>query len=137
VLTLDERPCGCGSLFRVIAHIEGRRDDVCYFEANGGGVRPFYPDTIRRMILLASPAIADYQAVQERTGHLRVHVCVLGGARFDDVSRAVRASIERAVAGYDCRLGGLLVEPGGIPEGPGKRRRVRCLLSFPDAGEPR
>ena len=80
VLQLGGQPCPCGSCFRTIARIEGRCDDVCYFFERSGAAhgprRPFFPDTIRRMILLAGAGIADYQAVQERDGQLLVHLAV-------------------------------------------------------------
>ncbi|MBF6589343.1 MAG: adenylate cyclase [Ktedonobacterales bacterium] len=128
VLRLDAAPCPCGSGFRVVHTIEGRCDDVCYFNDLAGGRRPFYPDTIRRMVLLASPDIADYQAVQERAGQLRVHLEALDGAPFDVVAGAVRASVMATVARYDCRAPEVVVERGLAPIAPGaKRRRVRRL----------
>src|SRR5207344_1524259 len=83
VLQLASGPCPCGNSFRVIKAIEGRCDDVCYFETIDGERRPFFPDTIRRMVLLSEPAIADYAAVQERDGHLRVHLSLAGEASGD------------------------------------------------------
>lgn len=126
VLQLEPRTCACGSPFRVIRAVEGRCDDVCYFDARAGGRRPFFPDTIRRMILLAGPNIADYQAVQERPGHLRVHLAVPPGADFDAVAASVRASIAATVAQYDCRPATVEIARGLLPLAAGaKRRRVR------------
>ncbi len=126
LLRLDPRPCGCGSSFRVIRAIEGRCDDVCAFESCDGGTRPFFPDTIRRMVLLASPQILDYQAVQERTGHLRIHLAVPDDAAFDAVAATVRASVAATVAQYGCRSALVQVERGLVPVAPGaKRRRVQ------------
>nr|CAA9237071.1 Adenylate-forming enzyme [uncultured Armatimonadetes bacterium] len=136
VLRLDPSPCPCGSTFQVLASIEGRCDDVCYFphRDSGVGLRPFFPDTVRRMVLLASPDIADYQAVQERPGHLRVHLALpdAGGQDFGAVAAAVLASIADILAQYDCRLGDVEVEPGLVPVAPGaKRRRVRRTAGGP------
>jgi len=128
VLTLDPRSCPCGSGFRVIRSIEGRRDDVCYFLSHEGGPRPFFPDTIRRMVLLSSPHIEDYQAVQEREGYLRIHLSVAPGHSFDAVARAVRASVASTVAQYDCRPATVTIERGLMPVTPAaKRRRVQRL----------
>jgi phenylacetate-CoA ligase len=128
VLRLDPRPCGCGSSFRVVQAIEGRCDDICYFESRDGAARPFFPDTIRRMILLASPHILDYQAIQERAGHLRVHLSVPQGVEFDAVASAVRGSVNMTVARYDCRAAAVQVEQGLLPAAPGaKRRRVQRI----------
>jgi putative adenylate-forming enzyme len=128
VLQLDPRRCACGSEFRLIRTIEGRCDDIFYFESADGGARPFFPDVIRRMILLASPHIEDYQAFQERLGHVRVHLAVPAGDSFDEAARAVRAGIAEAVAGYGCRSAGIVIEPGLAPIPPrAKRRRVQRL----------
>jgi putative adenylate-forming enzyme len=128
VLQIDPRPCCCGSAFRVIRAIEGRCDDVCTFELYEGGVRPFFPDTIRRMILLASADIRDYQVVQERVGQLRVYLELCSGAAPDLVIAALRASVADTLAQYGCRGADLKVELGLEPVAPGvKRRRVRRL----------
>ena len=126
VLHLDSQPCSCGSAFRVIRAIEGRCDDICYFESFDGSARPFFPDTIRRMILLASPDIVDYQAVQEQCGQLRIHLSVARQVPFDTIAQAVAASVEATVAQYACRPARLSIEQGLEPLEAGvKRRRVK------------
>jgi phenylacetate-CoA ligase len=125
VLVMEPRPCPCGSPWRVIQAIEGRCDDICYFPAAESTLRPFFADTIRRMILLATPDIADYRAVQERPGHLRIHLATLPDADFDRVATAVRASVAATVAEYECRPATVEIEAGLPPAAPGgKRRRV-------------
>jgi phenylacetate-coenzyme A ligase PaaK-like adenylate-forming protein len=103
----------------VIERIEGRQDDVCYFPATDGKGedRPFFPDTLRRMVLLAHPDIADYQVVQERPGHIRVHLEVRdgNGSSFDAVAEAVRGSVARVLAEYGCRATTVEVERGVPP----------------------
>ena len=128
VLQIDPRPCACGSDFRVIRVIEGRSDDVCYFEAMTAAARPFFPDTIRRMILLASAQILDYQAVQERSGDLHIRLAIPDGAAFDAIAQAVHASVAATVAQYACRPPRVTIEQGIVPAVPGaKRRRVQRL----------
>ena len=128
VITLDTRRCPCGSHFRVVAAIEGRCDDVCYFQAQDGLRRAFFPDTIRRMILLASPDIVDYQAFQSHDGHLRIHLAAAPGAAFDGVAAAVVASTTATVAAYGCRPPTIRIEAGLQPTPAGaKRRRIQRL----------
>lgn len=135
VLQLDARPCACGSDWRVLAAIEGRQDDILYFLTDEGKRRPFFPDTIRRMILLAHDGIADYQAVQEQDGHLRIHLETAAELSFDAVARAVRARVEAVTAGYGCRCPQLEIEKGLEPVPPGaKRRRVQRQQRAPIAG---
>jgi putative adenylate-forming enzyme len=128
VLRLANKPCRCGSDFRVIEAIEGRCDDVCYFVTDDGDTRPFFPDVIRRMILLASDGIAEYQAVQERPGRLCVRVTLLPSAAADAVDAALRHSANETTARYGCRLMDLTIEHELEPLAPDmKRRRVRRL----------
>lgn len=128
VLQLDPQPCACGSGFRVIRAVEGRSDDCCRFFSMDGGTRLFFPDTIRRMILLASAAIADYQAVQTQPGQLTIHLVVVPGTDFGTVAAAVRASAHAIMASYACRPAALTITEGLDATVPGaKRRRVRCL----------
>lgn len=128
VLQLDPGPCACGSPWQVIESIEGRCDDLCYFEDQAGGLRPFFPDTLRRMILLASAAISDYQVFQERPGHVRVHLALPMPDDWPAVSAAVRQSIAQTVAQYSCRPAQIEVLPGLVTQALGaKRRRVQRL----------
>ncbi|MBA3825471.1 MAG: hypothetical protein H0X24_16425, partial [Ktedonobacterales bacterium] len=68
VLQLDPAPCPCGGGFRVIRSIEGRSDDVVYFRLPDRAYRAFFPDAIRRAILLAGEGMTDYQATQHQPG---------------------------------------------------------------------
>jgi putative adenylate-forming enzyme len=127
VLQLEEKPCPCGSGFRVIAQIEGRCDDVFYFPDGGPAPRPVYPDTIRRMVLLASAEIRDYQAFQDRPGSLRIHLETAPDA-FDGVRERMLAEAVRILALYGCRADAIQVDQGLEPVTPGrKRRRVQRL----------
>ena len=128
VLRLADKPCRCGSDFRVVEAIEGRCDDVCYFVTDAGDTRPFFPDVIRRMILLASDGIAEYQAVQERPGQLCVRVALLPGADADAVDAALRRSADETTARYGRRPMDLTIEHELESLAPDrKRRRVRRL----------
>lgn len=124
----ETAPCPCGSAFRCLDAIEGRADDVCYFpRTNIPQLRAFFPDTIRRMILLANAPIRDYRAEQDRPGHLRVFLDV-NEATFDGARRAVEESATQVMTQYECRFDSLETLPGVPPSQPGaKRRRVVCL----------
>ena len=128
------RPCPCGSAFQSIEAVEGRCDDTCFFLSNATGgsfiastLRPFYPDTIRRMVLLADARITDYFAEQIRPGQLHFFLEAESSAPFDEIARAVRKSAEQIVASYDCRAPELTIIRGVPPVPPHtKRRRVVC-----------
>ena len=124
ILTLDNS-CTCGSSWRVIGQIEGRCDDVLEFEQLSGGLRPFFSDTIRRTILLASPHILEYEAVQEQPGMLRVNLEIEPG-----FETAVRNSLTNRFAQtfeqYACHPAKLEIVFGLPARDPNiKRRRIR------------
>ncbi|MES2464971.1 MAG: F390 synthetase-related protein [Armatimonadota bacterium] len=72
----DEAPCPCGSQFRRVLRVEGRCDDSLLFPFlhKLTDYRIFFPDTLRRAVLLADPGIADYRVIQESPGSLRIHL---------------------------------------------------------------
>jgi phenylacetate-CoA ligase len=125
VLRVSGARCACGSPFRVIEAIEGRCDDILYFRARGGGERPFFPDTIRRLVLFAGAGIEDYYAVQERPGHLRIHLSIAPGASFEQIADEVSRNAQEAIAQYGC-LPAEIEVVDALPEraAGAKRRRV-------------
>lgn len=120
-VTLSPDPCTCGSAFRVIERIEGRCDDLCYFVRHDGTLRAFFPDALRRMVLLSDPRIEDYRVVQDAPGELRVELVVEGG--FEEVARSVRESIASSIAGYGCLMPSLAIVRGIPARAPGEKRR--------------
>jgi phenylacetate-coenzyme A ligase PaaK-like adenylate-forming protein len=114
----------------VLAQIEGRCDDVLQFITHKGELRVFFPDTIRRMILLGSPHILDYQAFQENVGQLRLHLEVPTDANFATIAQALRESTQRTMARYDCPMPDVSIERGLLTSAQGKkRRRVQRLVA--------
>ena len=126
LVTLSHQPCACGSDWRALARIEGRKDDICYFPLADGALRPFYPDAIRRMVLLAHPQIVDYRVVQTAPGCLQIFLALSAEAGgFESVEREVRRRVESVVQAYGCRTEVVEVIEGLPVQLPGaKRRRV-------------
>ena len=121
--------CECGSAFQVIDQVEGRSDDICEFVKRDGSLHPVFPATIRRMVLLASEGIADYDAVQERPSQLRVRLTLSRDGDPAIVARAVRASIVAGLQEQGVVAADIQIESGDREPTAGKRRRVRCLRS--------
>lgn len=57
-------PCKCGQKTLTIAAIEGRSDDVFYFENKEGKKISIFPDFIRRTVAFASENIQEYVVIQ-------------------------------------------------------------------------
>ena len=128
VVRLAPAPCPCGSPFRVLATIAGRCDDLCYFFDRAGQRRPVFPDTLRRALLLSSPAILDYTLVQTHDGALTAHLLVDPAAAFSEVAGTVGATVQATLARYDLQPAALTVV-AGLPLRPpdAKRRRVQRI----------
>jgi phenylacetate-CoA ligase len=125
ILTLSNAPCSCGSDFRVISGIEGRCDDVFEFPTRAGAARAVFPDLIRRMILLASPDIMDYQATQDCCGQIQIHLDVQADADWAGLAAAMRRSVQTTLASYGCVATRIEVARGLLQVAAGaKRRRV-------------
>jgi hypothetical protein len=76
---------------------------VFYFEMKNGALRPFFPDTLRRAILLAGDGIADYRVYQLPDRSLRIHLTMRPESNFDKVSRAVVRSVAATIARFRYR----------------------------------
>lgn len=125
MVALATDTCVCGSAFQVIDRVEGRNDDVCQFARRDGSLHPVFPASLRRMVLLSSDGIADYDVSQERPSHLRVRIALRADADAAGVSSAVRAALVAGLAEHGVVTADLDVEIGAYEPTPGKRRRVR------------
>ncbi|MFD3164407.1 F390 synthetase-related protein [Herpetosiphon sp. NSE202] len=124
VLRLSSQACSCGSSFAVIEQIEGRRDDICYFTAHGQR-QAMFPDSLRRAILLAHPAILEYQIIQPADDQLQISLTIADTADATLVSTAVEQQIQRQLAEYGCSAYHLSIDFAAIDYGTlNKRRRV-------------
>ncbi|MBT0952008.1 F390 synthetase-related protein [Streptococcus infantis] len=73
ILVENPEPCSCGSHYTRIDKVEGRSDDIFYFEDQDGGQVTIYPDFIRRCILFVEN-VGDYQVKQH--SEKLVEVCL-------------------------------------------------------------
>ena len=77
-------PCPCGSHCTRIDKVEGRSDDIFYFDGQDGGQVTIYPDFIRRCILFVEN-VGDYQVKQH--SEKLVEVCL--SRRDEQVETAI------------------------------------------------
>ena len=127
LLQIADEPCPCGSTFRVIRAIEGRLTDLLYFTVPGCATRiPFFPATLRTIVLNSSPAITDYQLTQAADDQLAVHLAVDAAVDFATVAQQLAANLTAHIVAHGCQQPVLSVVPG-IPARPAtaKRRRVQ------------
>lgn len=70
----EKKNCECGSKMMGVEKIEGRSDDVLYFESNDGKQIKIFPDFFRRAIIMSNDKISDYSLVQSGKNELQLFV---------------------------------------------------------------
>jgi putative adenylate-forming enzyme len=73
MIVLDD-PCPCGSNFRTIKNILGRRDDLLYFYNHENQKTHVFPDLFSRWIITTSDQIREFQVIQHEIGHLLIKI---------------------------------------------------------------
>jgi putative adenylate-forming enzyme len=73
MIVLDE-PCSCGSNFRTIERIIGRRDDLLYFHNSNHEKKYVFPDLFARWIITESDLIREFQVYQPQVGQILISV---------------------------------------------------------------
>ncbi|MFB9274364.1 F390 synthetase-related protein [Cohnella cellulosilytica] len=125
LLTESELPCPCGSPFTAIERIEGRCDDIFYATGSGAGEEPvtIYPDFVTRAIIGASPAIAQYRAIQTQLDVWTIEL-ELPEERRGLAEEQVRAAIAALCGRLRCRTPQLVFSAYSHEAGTAKLRRV-------------
>ena len=118
-------PCACGRAERTLAAVEGRTDDVLWLaDASGAaGMKPVFPDFVRRAMLLAGDSVRDYR-VRQRDGELEVALDA------DSVERSGALVARELNSLWDeLRVRPPHVRFAGLPPvaAGAKRRRVECV----------
>jgi putative adenylate-forming enzyme len=88
VITLADKPCRCGHVFKMISDIEGRADEILYITAKNGSDIPVHPHNLRSPLAEVTD-IKQYQIVQEKDG-LHITLALKNEASADEVCTRVR-----------------------------------------------
>jgi putative adenylate-forming enzyme len=132
MIELDDQPCPCGSVFRVVRRIHGRADDLLWGRDGAGQPRPIFPDYVRRFVIRATEAIEEYQVTQTDAGRLKVRLLLREGANAEDAAAAVRANLARMYGEHGCVVPEITVE-FGPPELHPESRKLRRIIRACDA----
>lgn len=88
--------CPCGSSFRTIRKILGRRDDVIWLTNRRNVPQHVFPDLISRWIITVSDSIREFQVVQVAEDALRIVVELLDDN--EDARKSVADGLTRRMA---------------------------------------
>ncbi|EMT52432.1 MULTISPECIES: F390 synthetase-related protein [Brevibacillus] len=137
ILTERKDPCPCGSVFLALEQIEGRADDIFYFPSakgadgsaeRGEGLRPFFPDFVRRAVMTASQGIEEYIVRQKSPEHVEVSLVISSGYRREDVEEDVRRKLQREIERQGYAGPEIVFSPYQPPERGRKLRRVERMF---------
>ncbi|WP_343351673.1 F390 synthetase-related protein [Pseudomonas sediminis] len=131
ILQLAPTPCPCGRAERTLAAIEGRADEVFWLPAlDGSGLRPLYPDLLRRAVATAAAQLEQWRICQDGMDwHLQLQA---------EERVAAEAALREALATFFQQQ---QVQPATLhisdwlPDAPGAKRR-RLLLQRKPEGAP-
>jgi putative adenylate-forming enzyme len=103
IITVSQKPCGCGSHFRVIEKIEGRSDDLFWGKRKGTEENQFiFPDYIRRAIITASDKVEDYQAIQKNFDEVLVRIDPKPKSEKFELIKKIEDNIKEVFSSYKC-----------------------------------
>jgi len=100
VVELNENPCECGSNFRTIAKIHGRKDNIFLLEGKNG-TKYLFPDYVRRSINQASSQVNEFQAIQHPDSSIEIRLILSGESISEDIEQKIRENLRK----YIGRLG--------------------------------
>jgi len=87
ILIEKEGACPCGNVCTAIESIEGRCDDVFYFQSIiNESLVPVFPDYLRRAIIIGSDRVGKYQVVQESVDRMTIYLEGAGLSESDHSS---------------------------------------------------
>lgn len=131
ILQLAPAPCPCGRAERTLTAIEGRADEILWLPAlDGSGLRPLYPDLLRRAIATAQADLEQWRLRQEGMDwHLQVKAVAPGKAET-----ALREALATFFQQQQVQPATLHISDW-MPDEPGAKRR-RLLLQRRPEGTP-
>lgn len=102
IITLSPQSCACGSAFRVIEQIQGRRDALLIGQTAGGQTEYIMPDFIARLLITISDDIIEYQVRQLSPGQLQIFIQPAPGADQEALAANIRAGVSGVFERFNC-----------------------------------
>ncbi|KRG16648.1 F390 synthetase-related protein [Lederbergia galactosidilytica] len=125
ILTERTSPCPCGSPMLAIEKIEGRSDDIFYFQRGEKRV-PLFPDFIRRTIISASNEIEEYRVIQTTIDQIEIQIKWKQKQEEDKV----RSALTKFFLGQDIKTPYLAFQDYDFQPGVRKLRRVESRIQW-------
>ncbi|MFZ6734600.1 F390 synthetase-related protein [Undibacterium sp. Ji42W] len=123
VLRILDTPCQCGRVSLALAAIEGRCDDILWWQkCDSQELVAVYPDMLRHAITMASISLPDYR-MEQHGNELRIAIESGQAAMMDEMTEVVTGLTNRL--GLRPPIFKSMTYVAG--EASSKRRRIRCV----------
>lgn len=123
VLFPDPEPCPCGGASQRIARIEGRADDILWWQGHDGKQRLIASDLLRQMVATLPVPVRDYRVIAEE----ELLTVWLDTSLPEIAFPALRSKFETLAQQHSCILPELKIRRGLPVETGAKRRRVTVI----------
>jgi len=120
ILRVADQPCRCGNTETHIAATEGRSDEVFWLpEKNTRQLKPLYPDSLRRCMMLVEPELLEYKIIQRGVNW---QVAIQTQADVEICKQSIENSIAQLCENFGLEKPELIFSDW-IPEIKGAKRR--------------
>ncbi|MGI2335077.1 MAG: F390 synthetase-related protein [Dehalogenimonas sp.] len=130
VLEISDKPCACGSCFRVVERIHGRANDVFQLRGINTEFCYLFPDYVQKAVIHASDAIIDYQVIQHSVDAIEVRLILKESSNRAQIEKAVTENLAK----WSNKAGGILCEVTFTtkpPEiNPVSKKYIRVIRKF-------
>jgi putative adenylate-forming enzyme len=119
ILQEKKEVCPCGSVFTALECIEGRADDVFYFESKDG-LKPVFPDFIRKAIIISDQLLEEYKVVQVSAREIQVFLQPFN----EEIQNAVENKLKALLHEQRCSIPKMIFSPYEESVSTKKLRRI-------------
>jgi len=127
ILTVKKEPCECASPLLALDYIEGRSDDLFYFENEmESKLQAVFPDFIRRSIISATPSLLEYRVLQHSPQKLELSLLFDGDE--DESKKIIMNSMQKFFKNQNLKSPEISFSQYTPHSGLKKLKRVECLI---------
>ena len=133
LIEIDDKPCGCGSCFKVIKQIHGRADDLFYLKISDSKKDTnredkkcvLFPDYIRRSITQASDTVLEYQVIQHSIDLMEIRLKLKNTADMKVIEKQILRNLEFWAEKIDGELGKVEFNTDKFEPNPQSKKMIR------------
>jgi putative adenylate-forming enzyme len=130
ILEISDKPCPCGSCFRVIDKIHGRADDIFYLRCLTGEKRFLFPDYVQRSIIHASDDIIEYQAIQKSMDVIEIRLVLKDHSNRVLIEESIINNLKFWALKAGGELGAIQFSNNPPERNPRSNKMIRVIRAF-------